>query len=200
MLKRYPKLQSGFLSIGEALIIKPEVVEPSPVAVLLSARPTRTQQELFYAPAVDNFVDDLIQTPLVLRNFEKQGEFLETIGKVFEKQSFASFIRLQENNPELSSAHIQFLEETVKVALGLVQQRTISLQTWASMLSAANPGKGLFRSSVLMEEMKDTQFHRMTLGEFVALWLANAGWQDLAISMQVIFGRRSLHASYGSVL
>lgn len=197
MLKRYPQLQSGFLASSEKMLIKPIVPPQSAVGSLISGAPTHTQDEFFYCPAIDALVNEALQNPLSLRSYAFQDRLFSTIGEVFEKQSFASFVRLQENDLSSSSSHTLFLEETIRVALGEISQRSISVQTWCSLLSAANQSNEVFRSATLFRKITYSGFVSMTLADFLTAWVRNAGFADLLISMQALFGRRGIHAIYG---
>lgn len=198
MLKRFPQLQSGFIASGETLLVKPEKAETSAVGSLIINNPkTRTQEEFFYSPQIDALVNEVIQDPLRLRSLAFQGKLLQAVGKVFEKQTFCSFVRLQEDNQNLSTSHIVFLEETINIAMGVISQRSVSLQTWASLLSNANQGAGNFRSSEFFRKFQHTPFLNLSLADFFMSWIRNAGYSDVVIALQVLFGRRTLHASYG---
>lgn len=199
MLKRYPQLQSGFVSSTENFIEKPRKVETTAMTALLVNLPkTRSQDDFFYSPAMDDLVNDIIQNPLKLREYNFQAKLISCIGEVFEKQPFSFFISVQENNISLSTAHILFLEETIKLVLGMITQRSISIQTWSSVLSSANRDSGTFRAGSFFTQFKDTGFLKMSLAEFITQWIRVAGYSDLVISMQVIFGRRTLHGAFGS--
>ena len=198
MFKRYPQLQSGFLAPSEEMVVIPEAPPTTPAASLLNRVPTRSQQDLFYMPKVDEVVNEAIQSPLKLRDFGFQEKVLSVIGKAFANQNFWAFMKLQQENPGLSQVHIDFLAETVKVVI-FGQERTVTLQTWASVISAANPSVGGFKAHQLAKEINSPLLQTMTLGDFVAEWIATKGYSDLLLSMQVLFGRRGLHGSQGGV-
>lgn len=199
MLKRYPQLQSGFVSSTENFLEKPRKPELTAMGSLIVNNPkVHTQDEFFYSPSMDDLVNEVIQSPVKLREYDFQAKLLSGIGEAFEKQPFSFFISVQENNVSLSAAHILFLEETVKIALGILKQRTVSVQTWSSLLSSANRDAGIFRASTFFNKFKETGFLNMSLADFIVSWIREAGYSDLVISMQAIFGRRTLHATYGA--
>ena len=149
-------------------------------------------------PKVDEIVNEAIQSPLKLRDFDFQEKILSIVGKAFASQNFWAFIKLQQENPGLSQIHIDFLAETVKVVI-FNQERTVSMQTWASVISAANPSAGGFKAHQLVKDINCYQIQTMTLGDFISQWVAKKGYSDLLLSMQVLFGRRGLHGSQGGV-
>jgi hypothetical protein len=200
MFKRYPQLQSGFLAPSESMVKKPEPIPTTPASSLLNRQPTRTQQDLFYVPELDDLLNTIIQRPILLRDFEFQEKILETIGKAFNGMSFASFVTLQAENPAVSQVHIDFLDETIACVLGLKENRNISVSTWSSVISAANPPHGGFKPTVMNNKYNEYKFTQMTLGVFMLLWIKRLGYSDLLLSMQTIFGRRSLHGIMGGVV
>lgn len=200
MFKRYPQLQSGYIAPNEEMVVKPEPPHSTPVTGLVNKTVLRTQQDLFYSPVLDKVFNKVIQNPMNLRDLAFLQDALEKIGKAFGGQPFASFITLQGENPSISQIHIEFLSETIEIALGLLKERRVSLETWASLISAANESVGGFKPILLNNQFKDYGFTKMDLGDFVAAWIRNAGWTDLLMSMRVIFGRRTLHGIMGGTL
>lgn len=201
MLKRYPQLQSGFVSLTENFLEKPGKPETTPFTNLIVANPkTRTQEEYFYSPLIEELINQALQNPIAIRSFEYQEKLFHGIGELFDRLAFSHFVAVQENNQRFSTTHLMFLEETINIALGLRKQRTISIQSWSSLLSSANRDFGNFRASQLLSKFENTGFMKMSLADFVSSWVLNAGFSDLIISLQAIFGRRTLHALYGTSL
>ena len=195
MFKRYPQLQSGFLGPTENHLEIPSNPPQSPFGALILQNPTRTQQDLFYSPVIDSLYNEIIQDPLKLRSFDFVGSSLKTIHEVFGKQHFSSFIHLQEENPGISQHHIDFLAETIEIALGYKKQRAVSVQTWASFLSAANKGVGNFKSAVLLRNFPSLK--DFSTDGFYLSWIQNQSVSDVIVTTHAIFGRRSVHAVQG---
>ena len=200
VFKRYPQLQSGFLAPSEDMVEKPVMAPTTPASTLLNRTPQRSQQDLFYNPAIDKVVNDIIQDPIKLRDVQFQQEVLQIIGKSFAGRNFASFVSLQVENPGISQMHIEFLRETVQMVTGQIKERRVSLDTWGSMISAANPSVGGFNPGAFNTEFKHTSYGSMELSHFVVEWIRKAGWTDMILSCRVIFGRRTLHGVMGGSL
>lgn len=197
MFKRYPQLQSGYLIGSEDMVTKPTTPPTTPASTLLNRVPTRTQQDLFFVPEIERVVNLLIQEPLKIKDFKVQEEVLAIIGKVFAKQGFAAFVRLQAENPGISMLHKEFLKETVELVTRQREQRSVSLQTWASLISAANPSMGAFNPQEINVYFNEKPNLGLLLDAFITEWVRVVGWSDLIISLQVLFGRRSLHGIQG---
>jgi hypothetical protein len=77
---------------------------------------------------------------------------------------------------------------------GQIKQRSISVHTWASILSKSSiQGNYVFRSAdVIAEALGTGSKDFRSLDEFIVRWIRTAGWSDMAYGMQVIFGRRTV--------
>lgn len=198
-IKRYPQLQSGFLGRADNGLVKLEPMEQTTVGSLLSRPILHSQDDFFYSRSMEVLFNEIIQDPIVTHTLDFQERYLKLLGVLFDKQSFLSFINLQDNNEGLSSQHAKFLTETLRLVNGQIQQRSVSVHTWASLLSKATPqGNFTFRSAKVIDEAlgPDTRGYR-NLDAFILDWIRRVGWSDLAYSMQVIFGRRTIGATVG---
>ena len=193
-ITRYPQLQSGFLGRSDAGLNKVDPVAPSPTGSLLYRAPIRTQDAFFYSRPLEVLFNEMIQDPVVTHGLDFQQRYLHLVGILFDKQSFLSFISLQDKNPGLSSQHAKFLVETLRLVSGQIKQRSISVHTWASILSKSSiQGNYVFRSAdVIAEALGTGSKDFRSLDEFIVSWIRTAGWSDMAYGMQVIFGRRTV--------
>lgn len=197
MLTRYPTLQSGFLGYpGENLLVRPEEPILTPVQMLVSSSPKRTQQDYFYSPTFERLNDQIFQDPLSIRDFGLQAEVFKTLGVLFDRKGIYNWMRIQEEGKNISRYHTYFLEDTLSAVL-LGKRRTHQPPQWATMISAANePSVKKFKASEITERVGARPPD--TLDELLSHWVDTLGWPDLMGSMQVIFGRRTLPASFGA--
>ena len=201
MLTRYPTLQSGFLGYpGEKLLLRPEEPTLTPVQMLVSTAPKRTQQDYFYSPEFERVFKDTFHDPLALRDYKVQGEIFEILGILFDKKGILNWMRIQEEGRNISPIHKFFLEDTLDALLNN-KPRLYEPAQWATMISAANPPMvNRFKVSDITSKVgvgpQDTRMTR--LDELLVHWIDTLGWGDLMTSMQVIFGRRTLPASFGA--
>lgn len=193
-ITRYPQLQSGFLGRTDEGLTKTEAAVVTPVAALLVRAPLRTQDAFFYSRPLELLFNEMVQDPVVTHTLDFQERYLRLLGVLFDKQSFLSFIALQDKNAGLSSQHAKFIVETLRLVSGQIKQRSISIHTWASLLSKSSvQGNFTFRSADIVNEALggDTRGYR-NLDAFITDWIRRAGWADMAYGMQVIFGRRTV--------
>ena len=199
MLKRFPQLQSGFLSPSEEIVIKPTLTPQTPYNTILRQQPTRQQQDMFYSPQVDMLVREMMNTPMCLRDFDWQEKAFSTIAKALGNAKWGNFIRVQTDCPSMSTTHVHFLEETTEIVIGARTERLTTLELMSSLLSAANKPMGGFRPSEFGRKFYSSGVLDWPLDEFLVKWVQNAGFHDLILSMQVIFGRRGMHAMNAGV-
>lgn len=194
MLKRFPQLQSGFLSPSEEIVIKPAMPPQTPYNTVLRQQPTRQQQDLFYAPQVDMLVREMMNTPMCLRDFEWQEKAFSVIAKALGNGKWGNFIRVQTDCPSMSSTHVHFLEETTEMVIGIRSERLTTLELMSTLLSAANKPMGGFRPTEFSRKYADYGVFDWSLDMFLVNWVQKVGFHDMILSMQVIFGRRGMHA------
>ena len=205
MLKRYPQLQSGFIARTETPFVKPKEIEKTAVAQLVNRPPTHTQDDYFYSKAFDLMYEQYLTDATKFNDPCKQAELFGLLKELFSGQGWGQFVRLQENNPNLSNLHVQFMTETTLLLTLVRKQRQASLPTWASLLSnAVEPLTSNFRTvsvktangSTLSELLQSCRFLD-DLDATLLSWIQNYGLGDLMMACKVIFGRRSIHATKG---
>ena len=94
----------------------------------------------------------------------------------------------------MSSTHVHFLEETTEMVIGLRSERLTTLELMSTLLSAANKPRGGFRPTEFSRKYADYGVFDWSLDMFLVNWVQKAGFHDMILSMQVIFGRRGMHA------
>ena len=205
MIKRYPQLQSGFIGKNEEAFTKPREPEPNVIRPLLNRPPNNTQDEYFYSHEFDHAYEQYLIDSSIYNCPRKHSEILQLLQKLFAGQGWSHFVRLQENNPNLSDLHVQFLAETTLLLSQTQQRRKASLPTWASLLSNANQALTTpFRSSMnrVSGDVTFSQFFSANpaladLDKTLLNWIRAYGLSDLMMTAKVLFGRRSIHATRG---
>lgn len=198
MLIRYPELQSGFVAYpSERGIKRPDPVPTSPVSVVLQPKMTRTQQEYFFSQEVDSLVKEITVSPLTVRDLAFQAKVFQLAGVLFDKKGIFAWMRIQEEGKHISLYHKKFLEDTLGAVL-MGRGRLHEPSVWAPMISAANdPLLKPFKASEVTTAIGCRPPD--DLSEFLGNWVNTLGIIDLLLSLQVIFGRRTLHASFGGL-
>lgn len=205
MINRYPRLQSGFIARTEEPFVKPKEREPNIIRPLLVRPPNNTQDEYFYSQAFDLLYERYLMDATSFNVPAKQVEMFQILKQLYAGQGWASFVRLQENNPNLSDLHVQFMAETTLMLTFFQERRRASLPTWASLLSNANqPVRAPFRTAstnirkglTFAQAFNDYRF-LAELDKTLLCWIQTYGLSDLMMATKVIFGRRSIHATRG---
>lgn len=197
MIVRYPELQSGFLAYPtEQGVRRPESPGLSPVQMILPPKLSRSNQEFFFSPEVELLVDVAVNDVLETRSLAYHARVMQAAGVLFDKKPFQNWMRIQEQSKRLSSEHKQFLIDTLKAVNGS-GSRVFEPRVWSTMISAANePNVKPFRATDVL--LSANNVGDVDLSTFLAQWVDLLGIGDLVTSLQVIFGRRTLHASQGA--
>ena len=197
MIVRYPELQSGFVAYpSERLIKRPDEDVKSPVATLVYQKPMRTVQDFFFSPEVEMLANDVVNNPFKLSDLEFQAKVFQIAGVLFDKKGIFNWIRIQEEGRNISMLHRLFLEDTLRAVM-FGSERVHHAVQWAPLISVANdPLIRPFKASSVTEAVGTRPPD--DLSEFLAMWTDTLGMGDLILSLQVIFGRRTLHASQGA--
>ena len=129
MINRYPRLQSGFIARTEEPFVKPKEREPNIIRPLVVRPPNNTQDEYFYSQAFDLLYERYLMDATSFNVPAKQVEMFQILKQLYAGQGWASFVRLQENNPNLSDLHVQFMAETTLMLTFFQERRRASLPT-----------------------------------------------------------------------
>lgn len=197
MIIRYPELQSGFLAYpSEQAIRRPEPVVLSPVQMIMPTHQSRTNQDFFFSPEVEMLVDELLNNVFITRDFGYHARVMTAAGVLFDRKNFTNWMRIQEQSKRISFEHAQFLIDTIR-AVETGTPRLHEPRVWAEQISISNePSVKPFRANDVL--VKSGGIPSEDLSTFLAKWVATLGLGDLVTSLQVIFGRRTLHASQGA--
>jgi hypothetical protein len=85
--------------------------------------------------------------------------------------------------------HIEFLCESIKIALGNGTRRFSNI-SWRKYLESNSTDFAWQNSSTYKELISDKQFIKMTSSEFIANWIASpGGQQDLLESLNMMYGK-----------
>lgn len=199
MLMRLPELQSGFVGYpSEKLIMKPVFPQSTPVSLVINQKLTRSNQDYFFSGEIEKLVYELLNNPKSITDFEFHGRVFRACSQLFERKGLTHFLLMQEESRHMSFYHKQFFIDTLKAILFPDSyKRQFQPQVWASMISVSNdPSVQAFKIDQITEKVGSAP--PKTLVELLRMWVMSLGISDLVMSLQVIFGRRTLHASAGA--
>lgn len=197
MIVRYPELQSGFVAYpSEHGVQKPTAPVLTPVAMVLQPKLSRTNQDYFFSAEVELLVKELINNPLKMRELDFQAQVFQVCGVLFDRKGIYGFLRIQEEGRHISMEHRLFLQDTLGAVL-MGRPRLHEPAQWATMISVSNdPMIKPFKAGAVTEAVGCRPPDDLT--DFLTTWVTVLGMSDLIMSLQVLFGRRTLHASQGA--
>lgn len=195
-MQAYPVLQSGFISLTQNGMRKPEVIEPSLRQEIIFKEYKVPLKKFFFNPEVSELFIRWCNNPKCLKEFDFREKLIETAFDAFGGPSFYSWMALQNNKPTISDLHTAFLFETLEYLL-IDKPRQIQPVQWTRLLEADAK-----THSVKIDLTK--YFGTETLGvnssvrlpvkldKVIGMWLKKpGGFEDLLISLFVIFGDRT---------
>jgi len=189
-------LQSGFVGY-----VMPELQQvPAREISIQSEVTTRS----IFKPDTTNFYDADIHVLVsrmendtqVLSDFEFREVILKKAISVFSRKgSFREWFTMQVHSPALTYLHKRFLKETLDYAMGntrrpmsgLTYRRLLYVGKDATQESVADITAGKKEDFSLLEHLGD-----VTTEALLSQWTQDVdGYQDLLVTLSVIFGRRS---------
>ena len=190
---RYPVLQSGFISLTQIGMMKPEPVDQSFSATILGKDTTNAMDDYFYSREVELLMTEWKNDPKVLRPLEFRERILQTAVKCFATSSFRHWVELQYYKPSLGRLHKEMLLDTVKyVVLG--EARQVECFQWSRLLFPEVGYSHDFNDTkaILLSPFAKSQFgNAADLIPFIHLWVTRQdGYVDLLKTLHAIFGRR----------
>ena len=191
---RYPVLQSGFISLTEIGMTKPERVDQSFSATILGKDTTNAMDDYFYSREVEILMTEWKNDPKVFKPFEFRERIVKTAVKCFGTPSFRHWVELQYYKPSLGRLHKEMLLDTVNfVVLG--EPRKVECFQWSRLLFPETGYSHDFADvqSVLTSDIaKHTRYGNLAdILPFIHAWVAHPnGYVDLLKTLHAVFGRR----------
>lgn len=191
---RYPVLQSGFISLVDIGMTKPEPIDQSFAATILNKDTTNVINSYFYSRDVELLMTEWKNDPKVFKPFEFRERIIKTAFKCFGTPSFRHWVELQNYKPSLGRLHKEMLLDTVNfVVLG--EARKVECFQWSRLLFPETGYSHDFSEvlKVITGEMatKDGYGHPADLLPFIHHWVTRPnGYVDLLKTLHAIFGRR----------
>jgi len=191
MLLKYPILQSGFLALNEAGLVKQIPKQPSFAETILFLETNHEYDNLFYSEDVSDLFIRWQSQFKIINDFEGfRVHVLEQAMKRFGP-SILDWMTFQANKPGFSNTHKQFL---IKMSQWMTPDLEAPMNSaeairWIGILGPDQGNNIDFDVSALpaVSVMHDTK-------EAVANWVAkDGGYESLLGYLYVIFGKRVGH-------
>ena len=194
-MSKYPLLQSGFVSIADDGLKRPDLIKDTTLAVALFRNHLLQDNLNFYSDTVSKLYHTWEANPDILKDFEFREKLLVTALSVFRTTSIYMWLKLQNDKANLNHFHATFIEETLAFVAG--DERKIQPCQWISLMDVVKVDLDIRLEIDKWFDLETRPCHKnghlpglMTL--FINKWVSVPnGFQDLLISLHVIFGNRA---------
>lgn len=188
---RFPILQSGFVSLNEEGLTKPDMTAPTIRDDILLKEYRTKADKYFYSKAITELFHQWRSNPSLIREMDFREQVLIQAFKLFKTDKLTTWIRAQNEKPSLSNIHNVFLLETIKFAAG-IEKRSLENVQWISLIDYSDRAQAVRvnMDDYFREDSKHC-YVPMKMDRFIQSWVSQVnGFEDLLISLYVIFGDR----------
>lgn len=192
----YPVLQSGFVGHTQNGLRRPDVIEPTLRQAVIFKEYKLPLTKYFYSAEVTELYSRWCSNPGSLKDFDFRERVIKAAFSSFANPSFYQWIRLQDEKPTVSDLHKAFIVETLEY-LYACKPRNIENVQWIRLLEA-NEESHRVRVDIEKYFNQDTigvcdrASVPVSLRTVIKNWVSmEHGFEDLLISLFVIFGDRS---------
>ncbi len=188
---RFPILQSGFVSLNEEGLTKPDMSGPTIREDILLKEYRTKADKYFYSKAITELFHQWRSNPSLIREMDFREQVLIQAFKLFKTDKLTTWIRVQNEKPSLSNIHNVFLLETIKFASG-IEKRSLENVQWISLIDYSDRAQAVrVDMDDYFREDSNQLYVPMKMDRFIQSWVSQInGFEDLLISLYVIFGDR----------
>ena len=196
MMTTYPILQSGFIGFSDKSLKRPTPVEPSFREAVIFKEFKSPLSRYKYSPACSDLFFDWSAKPELLKDFDFREKIVRAAFESFGTKSIYDWLNLQIDKPTVGSLHMTFLLETLSF-ITKHEPRSIQNVQWIRLLEGSDKSvhgtakfNTFFKTGV--NTVDNDNCLQLDLESFLTRWLqVEGGFEDLLISLFVIFGDRS---------
>lgn len=189
----YPILQSGFVSFDTTGLRKPEVPAPGLQDVMIFKVSRDPLAKYFFNQEITAIQREYQANPSLMRKFDFRERIIKICYKLFNNNSFARWIEIQQGMSTYSDMHSVFIIETLDYIFS-GKPRTISIFQWPRLLEASERTSEV--KTNLVHYFGDGGAHvakfPRQLTPVVQMWLSwPEGFEDMMYFLYTVFGARS---------
>jgi len=194
-------LQSGFVSLSEDRLTIPRALNDQYTDVVLNKAHLKNKNFYFYSEDVTKLYKDFCANKKLLNDFDFRENILILANKLFRGSltglgsgTFSKWLNAQNSSPFLSELHIKFLEETSDYVWTLGNtDRSVHISQWSRLLNCQNTAKNTeINVKKFLDRSSLTRTSNDNITNLIINWTSiPLGFEDLLISLYVIFGSRT---------
>ena len=191
----YPVLHSGYVAADTQRLRKPQSPDASLQQLLISKMAKDPLYQYYYNEEVDKIYSRWNGDRNLIKDIDFRESVLVAAFRSFGMKSFYQWLVIQQNKPKYSQMHSRFLLETLAYVFNGTP-RTIQVVQWIALLTASE------RTNRVMTDLKPwfppstnglmTGTNSTALVDLLPKWVSQpGGFEDLLVTLNVIFGSRS---------
>lgn len=188
-------LQSGYVSLNNTNFLRDVAEHATFKQQILNQNMDSGTEEYYFNPIITELTHKFMQDHKCIHDFEFRDKLLANVFLAFGCLDIRDWIKAQSSSIFLSDLQKAFIIETLKFVSG--GDRTMAPFQWVNLLDTSVSRQSVhfdyekaFSDDNLPEPVK------VNIYDFILQWVSRpGGYEDLVISMWVIFGRRTVKQS-----
>lgn len=188
--KKAVVLQSGFLCTNLGVLEKGKVEKPNFSDIVLVKSHLKLDEVNYYSKEVQRLYEEYCSNAAIINRFSFRAQILKFAFKLFNDQSFRSWISLQKNSVHFTELHRAFIIQTLQYING--NERPIHATQWFSLLSCSGATKDVnLDLEAYLDKDKSIKFMNSDIYELIKNWVSRkGGFTDLLTTLHAVYGQR----------
>lgn len=194
-MKKLPVLQSGFIAMSDAPFRLPDPSIPTIRSAVIFSEFKPPLQNFFYSELITELYDNYSANRRLMDDMDFRERLLRAAFEAFGTPMVAKWIMLQQNTDVVTALHMRFLIDTFEfIVTG--NERYMQPTSWIDLIEHSESAHTVKvdAASYLKLKNKLNGYREIpsSFVELIATWTRRKnGFEDLLVSLFVIFGRRA---------
>jgi hypothetical protein len=189
-MKKFPKLQSGFVSYENDELTEEAKYHDLMLSALVAKDFQNETNVGLYSPNVSGIYNEWRVDSSLIKNFEFRERILMAAKSSFNTKSFSYWLELQNLKGDISRLHKAFLIDTLEFIRGA--NRKVEVSQWIALIDrSVNTSSVKVDFASFFGRQVNNEIASAKMNDVIVTWTSrHGGFEDLLISLHVIFGSR----------
>ena len=189
-----PVLHSGYVSIDTQRLRRPNPVDPSLQQILIAKVTPEPMFRYWFNEEVDALYNAWTSDNTRLKDFDFRERVLTAAFRAFGVRSLRTWVEAQQRKPKYSLMHQRYLLETLEF-IYFGKTRALKTLQWVALLSASDETNSVQTDLTPYFGPQDSLVgggRSVAMCDIIQAWCSRpGGFEDLMVSLYVIFGSRT---------
>lgn len=188
-------LQSGFVSHTDKGFLKDVSEQATFRQQTLNQTMDIGRTEYYFHPVITKLANEFLANPSIINKFKFRHEVLSNAFLAFNTINITDWLDSQKSSPFLSDLQKAFILETLGFVSG--DSRTLAVSQWSNLLDTSTGRQSIhFNYEEVFGKLHTPEPVKAPMHEFIKQWISrDNGYEDLLLSLWMIFGRRVIKQS-----